>query len=148
MDSTRTRFETPKTKKQSWYLVDAQGVTLGRLSARLARILMGKHKACYTPHEDTGDFIVVINASKLNVTGKKMTDKVYYHHSGYPGGIKAKALRDVLESHPTRVLEHAVKGMLPKNRLGRAMIKKLKVYSGETHPHQAQSPVKVDPSKV
>lgn len=148
MDSTRTLFETPRTKKQGWYLVDAEGVTLGRLSARLARILMGKHKPSYTPHEDVGDYIVVINASRLNVTGKKMTDKVYYSHSGYPGGIKARVLKDVLSTHPTRVLEHAVKGMLPKNRLGRAMIKKLKVYSGETHPHQAQSPIKIDPLKV
>ena len=147
METVKTEFATPKTKKQGWYLVDAKGVNLGRLSARLARILMGKHKACYTPHEDTGDFVVVINASSVSVTGKKMTDKVYYSHSGYPGGIKERVLQDVLAIHPERVLEHAIRGMLPKNRLGRAMFKKLKVYAGETHPHEAQGPVKIDPLK-
>ena len=126
--------------KREWYVVDAQGKTLGRLASEIARILRGKHKPIYVPHLDCGDYVIVVNAEKVRVTGKKLDQKVYYRHSGYPGGLKSINLRDQLQKHPTRVLEAAVRGMLPKNRLGRAMIKKLKVYAGDSHPHQAQQP--------
>ncbi len=126
--------------KREWYVVDAQGKTLGRLASEIARILRGKHKPIYVPHLDCGDYVIVVNAEKVRVTGKKLDQKFYYRHSGYPGGLKSINLRDQLQKHPTRVLEAAVRGMLPKNRLGRAMIKKLKVYAGGSHPHQAQQP--------
>jgi large subunit ribosomal protein L13 len=126
--------------KREWYVVDAQGRTLGRLASQIAKILRGKHKPIYVPHLDCGDYVIVVNAEKVRVTGKKLDQKFYYRHSGYPGGIKSINLRDQLQKHPTRVLEAAVRGMLPKNRLGRAMIKKLKVYAGGSHPHQAQQP--------
>lgn len=126
--------------KQEWYVVDAQGLTLGRLAARIAPILKGKHKPTYTPHLDCGDFVVVVNADKLRVTGRKLDQKLYHRHSGYPGGLSTITLRDQLARHPERVLELAVRGMLPKNRLGRRMFKKLKVYAGGSHPHQAQQP--------
>jgi large subunit ribosomal protein L13 len=126
--------------KREWYVVDAQGKTLGRLASEIARILRGKHKPIYAPHLDCGDYVIVVNAEKVRVTGKKLDQKFYYRHSGYPGGLKSINLRDQLQRHPTRVLEAAVRGMLPKNRLGRAMIKKLKVYAGDSHPHQAQQP--------
>jgi large subunit ribosomal protein L13 len=126
--------------KREWYVVDAQGKTLGRLASQIAQILRGKHKPIYVPHLDCGDYVIVVNAEKVRVTGKKLDQKFYYRHSGYPGGIKSINLRDQLQKHPTRVLEAAVRGMLPKNRLGRAMIKKLKVYAGGSHPHQAQQP--------
>jgi large subunit ribosomal protein L13 len=126
--------------KRDWYLVDAQGKTLGRLASEIAKILRGKHKPIYVPHLDCGDYVIVVNAEKVRVTGKKLDQKFYYRHSGYPGGLKSINLRDQLQKHPTRVLEAAVWGMLPKNRLGRAMIKKLKVYAGGSHPHQAQQP--------
>jgi large subunit ribosomal protein L13 len=126
--------------KREWYMVDAQGKTLGRLASAIAKILRGKHKPIYVPHLDCGDYVIVINAEKVRVTGRKLDQKFYYRHSGYPGGIKSISLRDQLQKHPTRVLEAAVRGMLPKNRLGRAMIKKLKVYAGGSHPHQAQQP--------
>lgn len=131
---------SPKAKdiKQEWHLIDASGETLGRLASRIAILLMGKHKPIYATHLDTGDYVVVINASKVRVTGKKAEQKIYYSHSGYPGGLKSKAFKDVLSTHPTRVIEFAVKGMLPHNRLGRAMFKKLKVYPGGEHPHHAQ----------
>jgi large subunit ribosomal protein L13 len=123
---------------RKWHVIDANGQTLGRLSVQVARLLIGKHKAMFTNNTDTGDFVVVVNAEKIRVTGKKTTDKMYYRYSGYPGGIRSVSLGEMLEKHPTRVIEHAVKGMLPNSRLGRAMYKKLKVYAGNEHPHQAQ----------
>lgn len=126
--------------ERGWYVVDAEGQTLGRLASKIAPILKGKHKPIYTPHLDCGDFVVVINADKVRVTGRKMDQKFYYRHSGYPGGIKSISLRDQLAQHPERVVQAAVRGMLPKNKLGRQMIKKLKVYAGDSHPHSAQQP--------
>ncbi|HEY84254.1 MAG TPA: 50S ribosomal protein L13 [Chloroflexi bacterium] len=126
--------------ERQWHVVDAQGKTLGRLSSEIARILRGKHKPIYTPHVDCGDYVVVINAEKIWVTGRKLDQKIYYRHSGYPGGLKEITLREQLNKFPERVIEHAVKGMLPKNRLGRRMFKKLKVYAGAEHPHAAQQP--------
>jgi large subunit ribosomal protein L13 len=126
--------------EREWYLVDAEGQTLGRLASRIAPILKGKHKPVYTPHLDCGDFIVVVNAEKVRVTGRKMDQKRYHRHSGYPGGLTSVTLREQLDRHPERVLLAAVRGMLPKNKLGRRMIKKLKVYAGDSHPHQAQQP--------
>jgi large subunit ribosomal protein L13 len=126
--------------EKDWYLIDAEGKVLGRLASEIARRLRGKHKPVYTPHVDTGDFIVVVNAGKISLTGKKLTDKVYYHHTGYPGGIKSITAGELLKKKPERVLRMAVKGMLPKNSLGRRMLKKLKIYSGSEHPHEAQTP--------
>jgi large subunit ribosomal protein L13 len=126
--------------QREWFVVDATGQTLGRLASTIAPILRGKHKPTYTPHLDCGDFVIVVNADKVQVTGRKMDQKFYYRHSGYPGGIKQISLRDQLNQHPERVIQAAVKGMLPKNKLGRQMIKKLKIYAGEEHPHQAQQP--------
>lgn len=126
--------------RHDWILLDAEGKILGRLASQIAHRLRGKHKPVFTPHVDTGDFIVVVNAEKIKLTGKKLSDKYYYHHSGYPGGIKAKSAEEVLKTKPTKILHHAVKGMLPKNRLGRKLIKKLKIYPGNSHPHQSQKP--------
>ena len=126
--------------QREWYVIDAQGQTLGRLATRVATILRGKNKPLYTPHMDCGDYVIVVNAEKVHVTGQKMTQKKYYRHSGYPGGLKEVTLRDQLQKFPNRVIEAAVRGMLPKNRLGRQMFKKLKVYAGPNHPHQAQQP--------
>ena len=126
------------TKK--WFLVDAKGQTLGRLAASIATVLRGKHKPTFTPHIDTGDFVVVINAEKVGVTGQKMTDKIYYHHSMYPGGLKSVPLSKIMSEKPEEAIKKAVWGMLPKGPLGRDMLKKLKVYAGENHPHQAQGP--------
>jgi large subunit ribosomal protein L13 len=123
-----------------WYVVDAQGKTLGRLASQIATILRGKHKPIYTPQVDCGDYVVVVNADKIWVTGRKLDQKMYYRHSGYPGGLKEIKLRDQLQKFPERVIEAAVKGMLPKNRLGRQMYMKLKVYAGADHPHAAQQP--------
>ena len=125
---------------RNWYLVDAQNKTLGRLSTEIANRLRGKHKPIYTPHVDTGDYIVVVNASKIRVTGKKMTDKVYYKHTGYIGNLKSENLETMLEKYPEKVLMKSVRGMLPKNKLGRAMIKKLRVFAGPEHTHIAQQP--------
>ncbi len=130
--------------KHAWYLVDAQGKVLGRLASRLALRLRGKHKPEYTPHVDTGDFIVVVNAAKIRVTGRKAADKKYYRHTTHPGGIRETSFAKLQATHPTRVLERAVRGMLPKGPLGYAMLKKLKVYAGETHPHSAQQPVALE----
>ena len=127
-----------------WFVVDAKDQVLGRLAARIAHVLRGKHKAIYTPHVDTGDFIVVTNANKLVVTGKKTLDKIYYRHTGYPGGIYSRTFNQMLEKAPEKILIHAVKGMLPKGPLGYAMIKKLKVYAGEEHPHTAQQPKQLE----
>ncbi|MEY3068449.1 MAG: ribosomal protein [Pseudomonadota bacterium] len=134
----------PETVQQDWYIVDASGKTLGRLSSELARRLRGKHKPVFTPHVDTGDYIVVINAEKVAVTGKKLQDKMYYRFTGYIGNMKSENLSQALAAHPERVIETAVKGMLPKNPLGRAMFKKLKVYKGSEHPHTAQQPQALD----
>src|SRR4249919_726119 len=133
-----------ETVQRDWYVVDAEGKTLGRLASELARRLRGKHKPVYTPHVDTGDYLVVINAEKIHVTGKKLTDKMYHRFTGYIGNLKTESLGQALERHPERVLETAVKGMLPKNPLGRAMYRKLKVYSGPNHPHTAQQPQPLD----
>ena len=130
--------------KRSWFLVDADGKILGRLASEVARRLRGKHKAIYTPHVDTGDFIVVVNAEKIIMTGKKATDKNYYHHTGYPGGIKSKTAGKMRLEKPERLIHLAVKGMLPKNSLGRRMLRKLKVYAGDGHPHEAQRPEKLE----
>ena len=130
----------PETVVQDWYLVDATDKVLGRLATQIATRLRGKHKPEYTPHVDTGDHIVIVNAAKIRVTGDKINQKKYYRHSGYPGGIKETALSDELENNPERVIEKAVKGMLPKNSLGRAMFRKLRVYAGPDHTHQAQQP--------
>ena len=126
--------------RRSWLLVDAENKTLGRLATEVARRLRGKHKPEYTPHVDTGDYVIVVNADKVRVTGNKTTDKMYYRHSGYPGGIKSASFEHLQASHPERIIEKAVKGMLPRNPLGRAMFKKLKVYAGSEHPHGAQQP--------
>jgi len=126
--------------ERKWWLVDAADYTLGRLAARIATILQGKNKPVYTAHIDTGDFIVVVNVDKINISGRKLEQKVYYRHSGYPGGQKSVLMKDMLEKHPERVLMHAVKGMMPHNKLGRAQLKKLKIYAGAEHPHEAQQP--------
>jgi large subunit ribosomal protein L13 len=126
--------------ERQWWVVDASDQTLGRLATRIATLLEGKHKPIYSPHIDTGDHVVVVNAGKVKVTGNKLVQKRYYRHSGYPGGLKEESLQALLGRKPELVIERAVKGMLPQNRLGRAMIKKLKVYSGSEHPHQAQQP--------
>ena len=126
--------------QREWYVVDATGQTLGRLASKIARIVRGKHKPIYSPAVDAGDYVIVVNAEKIHVTGGKLDKKIYYHHTGYPGGLKEIALRDLLKKHPTRVIKFAVRGMLPKNRLGRRMFKKLKVYAGPDHPHEAQQP--------
>lgn len=125
---------------REWYLVDAEGQTLGRLASEIAKVLRGKHKPIYAPHLDTGDYVIVINAEKIHVTGKKLDQKIYHRHSGYPGGLKSITLREQLKKHPSRVIHSAVRGMLPHNRLGRATMRKLKVYAGDAHPHQAQQP--------
>jgi large subunit ribosomal protein L13 len=136
----KTFSAKPAEVKRDWYIVDAAGKTLGRLSTELARRLRGKHKAEYTPHVDTGDYIIVINAEKVHVTGNKEQDKIYYHHTGYIGNMKSASLGKLRQTYPERIIETAVKGMLPKNPLGRAMFKKLKVYAGDKHGHQAQQP--------
>jgi large subunit ribosomal protein L13 len=125
---------------KDWYLIDAEGQVLGRLASEIARRLRGKHKPIYTPYVDTGDFVIVVNAGKVSLTGKKMSDKVYYHHSGYPGGLKETSVGKMLQDNPEKVLLFAVRGMLPKNSLGRKMLKKLKIYTGNDHPHEAQCP--------
>jgi large subunit ribosomal protein L13 len=130
--------------QRSWLVVDAENKTLGRLATEIARRLRGKHKPEYTPHVDTGDYVIVVNADKVTVTGKKTTDKVYYRHSGYPGGIKAINFEHLRDKHPERIIEKAVKGMLPRNPLGRAMFRKLKVYAGAEHPHSAQQPEPIE----
>ena len=139
-----TVFAHPETVRRDWFVVDASGKTLGRLATQLAFRLRGKHKPEYTPHVDTGDHIIVINADKIHVTGNKLEDKTYYWHTGAIGGIKSRTLDKMLEMHPERVIEMAVKGMLPKNPLGRAMFKKLHVFAGVKHPHTAQQPKPLD----
>ena len=129
-----------ETVEKNWYVVDAQNLVLGRMASQVASILRGKNKPIFTPHVDTGDFVIVVNAKKIRLTGTKLKDKAYYHHSGYPGGIKSITARDLMEKQPEEVIRKAVKGMLPKNRLGRQMLKKLLVYPEGQHPHQAQQP--------
>jgi len=141
-------MKTYQAKKEEleykWYLVNADGKVLGRLATELAKILKGKNKPTYTPHLDTGDFVIVVNAGKLTLTGKKMKDKIYYHHTGYPGGIKEMSAEKLLAKKPTEMIRMAVRGMLPKNILGRQMLRKLKVYAGPNHPHEAQKPVAIN----
>ncbi|MGL4861266.1 MAG: 50S ribosomal protein L13 [Enterobacteriaceae bacterium] len=140
----KTFTAKPETVKRDWYVVDASGKTLGRLATELARRLRGKHKPEYTPHVDTGDYIIVLNAAQVAVTGNKRADKIYYRHTGYAGGIKQATFEEMIARHPERVIEIAVKGMLPKGPLGRAMFRKLKVYAGNEHNHAAQQPQVLD----
>jgi large subunit ribosomal protein L13 len=141
-------MKTYQAKKEEldhqWYLVNAEGKVLGRLASGVAKVLKGKHKPTYTPHVDTGDFIVVVNAKKISLTGKKLKDKIYYHHTGHPGGIKAVRAEELLTKKPAEMIRTAVKGMLPKNSLGRQMLRKLKVYGGPDHPHEAQRPIPLE----
>lgn len=140
MSMNKTHVVKASDIERAWYVVDAEGLTLGRLASKIANVLKGKHKPIYSPHLDVGDYVIVVNADKIAVTGRKMDQKAYYWHTGYPGGIRSRNLRDQLERHPTAAVMAAVKGMLPKNRLGRRMLGKLKVYAGPDHPHQAQQP--------
>ncbi|GAA3945017.1 MULTISPECIES: 50S ribosomal protein L13 [Allohahella] len=140
----KTISAKPETVKRDWYVVDASEKTLGRLSTEIAHRLRGKHKPEFTPHVDTGDYIVVVNAEKIRVTGRKTTDKMYYRHTGYPGGLKEMSFEKLIQHKPERVIELAVKGMMPRNPLGRDMLRKLKVYAGEAHPHSAQSPIELN----
>jgi large subunit ribosomal protein L13 len=141
-------MKTYQAKKEEleykWYLVNAEGKVLGRMATELAKILKGKNKPTYTPHLDTGDFVIVVNAGKVTLTGKKMKDKIYYHHTGHPGGIKEITAGKLLMKKPTEMIRMAVKGMLPKNSLGRQMLRKLKVYAGPKHPHEAQNPMPIE----
>lgn len=143
-DFMRTVSAKPETVQRGWYVVDAAGKTLGRLATEIARRLRGKHKAVYTPHVDTGDYIIVVNAEKVRVTGNKATDKLYYRHTGYVGNLKTITFEKLRDKAPERIIESAVKGMLPKNPLGRAMFGKLKVYAGPEHKHTAQQPQPLD----
>lgn len=151
MTTTSLTSKTHATKageiSRQWRVVDADGATLGRLSTRVATLLRGKHKATFTPHLDTGDPVVIVNAAKIRVTGKKLTDKVYVRHSGYPGGFRSETLEDLLKRRPTEVVRRAVRGMLPRNRLGEQMMRKLFVYAGPDHPHQAQRPEAIEEAK-
>jgi large subunit ribosomal protein L13 len=143
----KTYSAKPGEITRRWYLVDAEGQTLGRLATQIADTLRGKGKPEYTPHVDTGDFVVVVNAEKIHVTGKKLDEKMYYRHSGFPGGLKVRPLREQLERRPTEVLRAAVKGMLPRNRLARQQLTKLKIYAGPAHPHEAQAPEPLTPER-
>jgi large subunit ribosomal protein L13 len=136
----KTVFAKKQDVNRKWHIVDADGQVLGRLASRVAMVLRGKTKPIYTPNIDTGDGVIVINADKIRLTGNKIEQKVYYHHTGYPGGIKKEAVKDIMKDNPERVITSAIRGMLPKNTLGREQIKKLKVYSGTDHPHKAQNP--------
>ena len=144
MTINKTFTPKPKDIERAWHLVDATDLPLGRLASEVARLLRGKHKPTYTPHLDTGDFVVVVNAEKVAVTSDKSQSKIYYRHSGYPGGIKAEKFEELLERRPQAIVERAVRGMLPKNKLGRKMLRKLKVYAGPDHPHEAQQPQPLD----
>ena len=139
-----TYATTPAIIERNWWVIDARGMTLGRLASKVAPFLRGKHKPYFTPHLDTGDYIIIVNADKIHVTGKRMDQKIYYRHSGYPGGLKQMTLREMMKRRPTRPVKLAIKGMLPKGPLGRQMMKKLKVYAGPQHPHQAQQPQALD----
>ena len=135
-----TYMQKAQEVSRNWYVIDAEDVNLGRLATKVAHVLRGKHKPTYTPHVDCGDFVIVVNASKINLTGNKLDDKIYYNHSGYTGGLRERTAREMKEKYPVEMIERAVKGMLPKGRLGRAMYKKLFVYAGSEHPHAAQKP--------
>ena len=137
----KTFSAKPLEVERKWYVIDADGQTLGRVAVAAANLLRGKHKPQYTPHVDTGDFVIIVNADKITVSGKKETDKIYYHHTGYPGGLRSASFKEMMEKAPTRALEKAVKGMLPHNTLGDSQFQKLKVYAGNSHPHEAQKPV-------
>ena len=138
-----TYMQKKEDVKRDWYVVDADGLTLGRLATQVASVLRGKHKPTYTPHIDCGDYVIVVNASKVNLTGNKLDDKIYYNHSGYTGGLRERTARTMKEKYPEEMIERAIKGMLPKGRLGRQMYRKLFVYAGENHPHTAQQPVEL-----
>lgn len=142
----KTFMQTKENIERKWYVIDAEGQTLGRLATKAATILRGKHKVIYTPHVDCGDYVIVINASKINLTGNKLEDKMYYNHSGYPGGLRERNAKTMVEKYPEEMLERAIKGMLPHNSLGRSMGKKLFVYAGAEHKHEAQKPesLKID----
>ena len=140
----KTFMASPATIDRKWYVVDAEGKTLGRLASEVAKVLRGKNKAIFTPHIDTGDYVIIINAEKVEVTGKKRKDKIYRHYTGFPGGVREVSFERLLEKKPEEIVRHAVKGMMPNGRLGRQMYKKLKVFKGPDHPHQAQKPVKWD----
>jgi large subunit ribosomal protein L13 len=140
----KTYQATPQDRERVWYVVDAEDKTLGRLATQIADVLRGKRKPTYTPHIDVGDFVIVVNAEKVAVTGDKREKKLYWRHSGYPGGIRSRTLGDLLEKRPEEVIRKAVKGMLPRNRLGRAQLRKLKIYAGPDHPHQAQKPEQLE----
>ena len=142
-ETLKTYYAKPNEVEREWVLIDAEDMVLGRVATEAARILKGKHKPQYTPHVDTGDFVVIINADKIRVTGTKAGKKTYYRHSGFPGGLKSETFNEAMAKHPERVIEHAVKGMLPKNTLGAKMLKKLRVYVGAEHDHQAQCPVEL-----
>lgn len=139
----KTYMQRKEDVVRNWYVIDAEGQTLGRLATKVAHVLRGKHKPTYTPHVDCGDFVIVVNASKINLTGNKLNDKIYYNHSGYTGGLRERSARVMKEQYPEEMIERAVKGMLPKGRLGRQMYKKLFVYAGSEHPHMAQKPVEM-----
>ncbi|SHK27975.1 50S ribosomal protein L13 [Rhodothermus profundi] len=143
VNSYKTYSAKPGEVRRTWYIIDAEGQVLGRLASRIATILRGKHKPTYTPHVDMGDFVIVINAEKVRLTGKKELQKQYFHHSGYPGGVRLRTPADMRKRRPEFLIEHAVKGMLPKGPLGRRMLRKLKVYAGPSHPHGAQKPIEL-----
>ena len=140
----KTVFVNPRSVERKWYLIDAEGKVLGRVAAKVATLLRGKHKPFFSPHQEVGDYVIVINAEKAAVTGRKRTDKLYYRHSGYPGGLKVESYAKAISRKPTYPMEHAIKGMLPKNRLGRKLFTNVKIYSGPTHPHGAQKPEKIE----
>jgi large subunit ribosomal protein L13 len=140
----KTYVATPENRRRDWQVIDAEGQTLGRLATQIADTLRGKRKPEYTPHCDTGDFVIVVNAAKIRVTGNKLSDKLYHRHSGYPGGLRSRTLREMLERRPEEVIRMAVKGMLPRNRLARRQLRKLKVYAGPEHPHAAQKPKQME----
>ena len=138
-----TYMQKKETVERNWYVIDAEGLNLGRLATKVADVLRGKHKPTFTPHIDCGDFVIVVNASKVNLTGNKLNDKIYYNHSGYTGGLRERTAREMKEKYPVEMIERAVKGMIPHNRLGRQVAKKLFVYEGAEHPHMAQKPVEM-----
>jgi len=138
-----TYMQKKETVERNWYVIDAEGVNLGRLATRVADVLRGKHKPTFTPHIDCGDFVIVVNASKINLTGNKLNDKIYYNHSGYTGGLRERTAKEMRENYPVEMIERAVKGMIPHTRLGRQVAKKLFVYEGAEHPHMAQKPVEM-----
>ncbi len=140
ISARKEQFGDKGDLKRDWFCVDAEGKTLGRLASTISKVLQGKHKPVYTPHVDTGDYVIVVNAEKIKLTGKKLSDKMYYHHTGYPGGIKSVNALNLLEKDPTALVKKAIKGMMPKNQLNRDALMKLKVYSGAEHPHQANQP--------